>query len=188
MLDPTNCIHICRNEKVFRKHWKDEHNWTLCTGLGGSGASKRETVAERLQLGVRRPVLCQRLFSAGRDSHFFEVQVDVPIDAQRPTTNDSHNPTTSAKEAMMSELQELENKQQHAGSVFVATSSAKEVSPWLQLTRWLAYLDGHALSDAAKFARLPARVSEDGLTEICKSVDRRGSGGLCQSVRPDADQ
>ena len=72
----------------------------------------------------------------------------------------------------MSELQELENKQQHAGSVFVATSSAKEVSPWLQLTRWLAYLDGHALSDAAKFARLPARVSEDGLTEICKSVDR----------------
>lgn len=42
----------------------------------------------------------------------------------------------------MSELQELEKKQQHAGSVFVAASSAKEVSPWLQLTRWLGYLDG----------------------------------------------
>lgn len=139
MLDPTDCIYICRNEKVLRKHWKDEYNWTLCTGLGGSGASKRETVAERLQLGVRRPVPCQRLFSAGRGIHFFEVQVDLPIAVQPPTTSDSHNPTTSAKEAMMSELQELGNKQQHAGSLLVATSSAKEVSPRLQLTRWLGY-------------------------------------------------
>lgn len=58
------------------------HDWTLCTGLGGSGAPKREAVAERIQLGVRRPVPCQRLFSAGHGSQFFEVQVDVPTDAQ----------------------------------------------------------------------------------------------------------
>lgn len=172
ILDPANCKYICRNEKVLRKHWKDEHDWALCTGLGGSGASKREAIAERLQLGVRRPIPCQRLFSAGRGSHFFEVQVNAQMDAQRPTTSDSHNPTRSAKEAMISELRELENKQQHASSVFVATLSAKEVSPWLQLTRWLGYLDGHALGDVAKLARLPARASELELTEFCKSIDR----------------
>lgn len=86
----------------------------------------------------------------------------------------------------MSELEELENKQQHAGKVFVATSSAKEISPWLQLTRWLGYLDGHALGDAAKLARLPAGGSEDELTEVCKSIDRScrrrdccSAGGPC---------
>ena len=50
---------------------------------------------------------------------------------------------------MIFESQELENKQQHAGSVFVASSTANEVSPWLQLTRWVGHLDGHTLGDVA---------------------------------------
>lgn len=178
VLDPANCNYICCNEKVLRKRWKDQHDWTLCTGLGGSGASKREMFAERLHMGVRRPVPCQRLFSAGNGSHFFEVQVDPQIGAQRLTTNNSLNPITSAKEAMISEVEELEKKQQHAGNVFVGTSSAKEISPWLQPTRWLSYLDGHALGDAAKLAKLPTGGSEDELTQICKSIDRLVDGAI----------
>lgn len=178
VLAPANCNYVCRNEKVLRKHWKDQHDWTLCTGLGGSGASKREMVAERLQIGVRRPVPCQRLFSAGNGSHFFEVQVDPQIGAQRLITSNSLDPIISAKQAMISEVEELEKKQQHAGNVFVTTSSAKEISPWLQLTRWLSYLDGHALGDAAKLARLPTGGSEDELTEICKSIDRLVDGAI----------
>jgi hypothetical protein len=79
---------------------------------------------------------------------------------------------------MISEVEELEKKQQYASNVFVATSSAKEISPWLQLTKWLSYLDGHALGDAAKLARLPIGGSEDELTEICKSIDCLVDGAI----------
>ena len=100
-------------------------------------------------MGLHRPIPCQRLSSAGRGGQFFEVQFDAQIDAQRPTTSDSHNPTASAREVMTFESQELEDKQQHAGSVFVATSSANEVSPWLQLTSWVGHLNGCTLGDVA---------------------------------------
>ena len=29
ILDPAKCAYVCRNEKVLRKHWKDEHGFSL---------------------------------------------------------------------------------------------------------------------------------------------------------------
>lgn len=157
---------MCRNEKVFRKQWRDEHGWSLCTVLGGSGAAKREIIAERLQFSMRRPVPCQRLFASGHGSQFFEVQVD----AERPAVGAVRE--VSTKDAILSELASLEKTQQHADRMIVATSSVKEVSPWLQLTRWLSYLDGHALRDTARLAWSPSAELEGELIEICASIDR----------------
>lgn len=58
ILDPTRCTYVCRSEKVLRKHWKDVHGFSLCNALGGSGAAKREMMAEKLHSSVRRPVPC----------------------------------------------------------------------------------------------------------------------------------
>lgn len=102
VLDPAKCGYVCRNEKVLRKHWRDEHGWSSCKVLGGSGAAKREAIAERLQSSVRRPVPCQRLFASSYGSQFFEVYVG----AARPAVITTHE--VSAKNAILSELASLE--------------------------------------------------------------------------------
>lgn len=129
ILDPAKCAYVCRNEKVLRKHWKDEHGFSLCNALGGSGAAKREMMAERLHSSVRRPVHCQRLFASRHGSQYFEVLIDTA----RPTVDSTLQ--VPAKNAILSELASLKKSQQLTGRVLVATSSAKEISPWLQLTR-----------------------------------------------------
>ena len=78
----------------------------------------------------------------------------------------------SAKDAILSELASLEKTQQLTGRILVATSSCKEISPWLQLTRWLSYLDGCTLSDTAKLAWSPSAGTEGDLVEVCASLDR----------------
>lgn len=165
MLDSGTCAYICRSEKVLRKHWQKHHKWRLCQSLGGSGQAKKESVAERLQMAVRRPVLCQQLFSAGSGSRFFEVFDSV----RSPPTSTSN---LSTKDVILSKLTRLERGQKQAGSILVATSSSKEISPWLQLTRWLGYLDGHSLNDVARLAWLPELDKEVKLLEVCRSIDR----------------
>lgn len=146
ILDPTKCAYVCRNEKVLRKHWKDEHSFSLCEVLGGSGTAKKEMIAERLQLSMRRPIPCQRLFASRHGSQYFEVYIDTARPAVDTTRRDF------AKDAILSELASLEKTQQLTGRIFVATSSYKEISPWLQLIRWLSYLDGCTLRDTARLA------------------------------------
>ena len=166
ILDPAKCAYVCRNEKVLRKHWKDEHGFSLCEVLGGSGAAKKEMIAERLQLSVRRPVPCQRLFASRHGSQYFEVYFGTASSTVHSTR------PVSAKDAILSELASLEKTHQLTGRIFVATSSCKEISPWLQLTRWLSYLDGCTLSDTAKLAWSPSAGTEGDLVEVCASLDR----------------
>ncbi|GAB7336608.1 hypothetical protein MBLNU13_g10306t2 [Cladosporium sp. NU13] len=166
ILDPAKCAYVCRNEKVLRKHWKDEHGFSLCEVLGGSGAAKKEMIAERLQFSVRRPIPCQRLFASRHGSQYFEVYLDTA----RPTVDTTRR--GSAKDAILSELASLEKTQQLTGRTFVATSSSKEISPWLQLTRWLGYLDGCTLCDTARLAWSPSAGTEGDLVEVCASLDR----------------
>lgn len=92
------------------------------------------------------------------------------INTARPTLD-----TTSrgwAKDAILSELASLEKTQQLTGRIFVATSSSKEISPWLQLTRWLSYHDGCTLCDTAGLAWGPSAETEGDLVEVCASLDR----------------
>lgn len=165
-LNPAQCGYVCRSEKGLRKHWKDKHQWTLCEGPGRTDSAKKGRAASRLQLAVRQPVLCQRLFLSGVDSHFFEVTPQSPA---RPTTPKPF----STKALMLSELVDLENAQQLAGNILIVTSSDKEVSPWLQLTRWPGYLADHSLRDVARLA-WPLSKETDGeeLAEICNSLNR----------------
>jgi hypothetical protein len=50
--------------------------------------------------------------------------------------------------------------------------SASETSPWLQLTRWPSYLNGHCLLDVAALVRQPDRTLEPVLLAVCDSLER----------------
>jgi hypothetical protein len=52
------------------------------------------------------------------------------------------------------------------------SASAKEVSPWLQLTRWPRYLKGYPLPCLAALAALPQDGSHPILHLLCSSLDR----------------
>lgn len=50
------------------------------------------------------------------------------------------------------------------------SASAKEVSPWLQLTRWPRYLKGYPLACLAALAALPQDGSHPILDLLCSSL------------------
>lgn len=96
-LDPRNCAYVFRNKKVLREHWRKEHKWSLCQVLGGGGFAKKQRAVERLQLAVQRPVLCQRLFSAGPGSQFFEVLDDTLDNGDGQGTSGSYQIVSGAQ-------------------------------------------------------------------------------------------
>jgi hypothetical protein len=56
--------------------------------------------------------------------------------------------------------------------VVVEMSSESETSPWLQLTRWPSYLNGHYLLDVAALFRQPDGAVEPILLAIYNSLER----------------
>ena len=73
---------------------------------------------------------------------------------------------------VLEQLSSLEDEQRKGRQIVSSTQSSKQVSPWLELTRWPTYLDGHRLLDVASLVALPHRDSERILIIICQSVDR----------------
>jgi hypothetical protein len=52
------------------------------------------------------------------------------------------------------------------------TSSTKEVSPWLQRTRWSSYLGGRHMPSVATLLVQPNRELEPTLVTLCDSLER----------------
>lgn len=71
-----------------------------------------------------------------------------------------------------SELAALEEQKRRHGQVMHDSASAKEVSPWLQLTRWSGYLKGYPLPCLAALAAHPQDGSSPILHLLCSSHDR----------------
>lgn len=127
-------------------------------------------------------VACQRLFVTGRNSISFRVA--------RPTRDENGTlgePTTATtltttgrvltmEEAMRLQLdKELEQDKKDTEIFFqkIPNNATKtEVSPWLEMTRWPKYLQGHGF---AKVAPLGANAQQDAeplLVEFTRSIDR----------------
>ncbi|KAK5710072.1 hypothetical protein LTR17_019185 [Elasticomyces elasticus] len=70
------------------------------------------------------------------------------------------------------ELAALEQVQTANDQVFRGFGIAKEVSPWLELTRWPEYLRGHRFHDVAKLVVPPSPEKEPVLLALCDSLER----------------
>ena len=74
--------------------------------------------------------------------------------------------------AVLQDLAMLEQAEHERAEVVCETSSTKEVSPWLQLTRWSSYLNGHHMPSVAALLAQPNKASEPILVVLCDSLER----------------
>src|ERR1700722_9428725 len=70
--EPLQCQYITRSLAVMKKHWREEHNWTLPRG-GRPSERQRQSTAVAIQAGFRT-LACQRLFPSRHGSHYIQVQ------------------------------------------------------------------------------------------------------------------
>jgi hypothetical protein len=163
--DDVPCHYVCRNMKSLKEHWRGRHQWKLQLTRGGSGFAQKEIVAKHLAEAMRH-VRCQRFFLHGQHSGYLEVYTsDLTISMSTISS-------VSIAAEVRSELATLEGKRRKHGQVMHDSASAKEVSPWLQLTRWPRYLKGYPLSCLAALAALPQDGSHPILHLLCSSLDR----------------
>lgn len=167
LLDATTCQYICRNESGLRSHWSTIHQWSIAEGRkGGSGRSRHEAYAKR-KAASAQSVCCQRLFHAGIHSQYFEVLPTVLADDDDASQAHAQSGVANA----VSELRALRQERKRDGELVSAAGSVKEVSPWLQLTRWPNYLQGHKLPQVAALARLPTADDDPVLAVLCECLD-----------------
>jgi hypothetical protein len=165
LLDPSKCTFIGRNLLSLDSHWHKVHHWSATGTRGGCSKTNARRAQEQRQHFYRR-VLCQRLFRIGLHSSYIEVR----------ELRDQESATTAIESSVaalvMSELEELESQQRVVAGVVIGTASAREVNPWLELTRWPIYLAGTTLSKVAQLVNLPDARHEPLLDAICTGLDR----------------
>ncbi|KAH7254388.1 hypothetical protein B0J15DRAFT_466063, partial [Fusarium solani] len=69
------CLYVVGSERAMQNHYRSDHGWTNPRGRGGS-VQKR--AMETQQVPWRSGVQCQRFFSNGPGSRWFEVGFGAP--------------------------------------------------------------------------------------------------------------
>ena len=98
---------------------------------------ERAELVEQRIAGACIPVSCQRFFLRGRYAGYFEVlQILKPGSSeQQQQQQQEGTPASTLADAVLRNLTSIEKYQSQHGQVVLEFSSAKEVSPWLQITR-----------------------------------------------------
>lgn len=117
-----------------------------------------------------KPVSCQRLFKAGKASHFFVVTPEAR--ARRASQALRMTKAEFVQSQVDEALRRSDSIAEVEDTMAPVESDVTEASPWLQLTRWPEYVRGHAFSDVARLAALPDPVAEPILVLIERSVRR----------------
>jgi hypothetical protein len=172
-IDPAVCFYVCRTEKSMCNHWRSAHAWHLSIHRGRHTPNDTAEIQQR-RADARRAVRCQRLSTHGRHGRYFAVRY-------APTGNDSKSDEgdDSVVGGVLRELAMIEQEQDQQGRIVAAQSSVKEVSPWLEMTRWPVYLSGCDLLETALLIA-PARPdTEPVLYALEQSLERIVEEAYC---------
>ena len=176
-LRPAQCQYVCRSLTSLRNHWRTAHRWrpSPLQRRGGSMLPAEREEYQRRCASASRPVHCQRLFLSGTYASYYEVVPDRPgpSEATAPEAEaDTNREPPSLADLVRGELATLEQAQSANDQVFRGFESKKEVSPWLELTRWPEYLRGHRPRDIAQLIAPPSAENEAVLLAVCDSLER----------------
>ena len=153
------CRYVNRYEQPMREHCRDIHQWANVKKIGRP-RRKDQSKEVPWQEGVH----CQRFFTHGIHSNYFEVQNDQP-----PNPN-TESPKDKARKDIQSRIDKA--KELVRRKIEVA-DKAQEPSPWLRRVRWDHHLQG--FKDKVKLRELIQPVDleeEEELTIIHDSFDR----------------
>ena len=167
-LQPGQCYFIARRIDGMKAHWRTAHQWSAGARGRPSSRLQKEKCAQR-QSEALRPVRCQRFFSHGSHAQYFEVLAPMvtPME-EEPLASAGGSLST----AVLQQLAVIEEQQTSRSQIIEVPQSTKEVSPWLELTRWPSYLRGHNFLDLAALVMLPDPELEPVLMTLCKSLER----------------
>lgn len=131
----------------IKKHWRDVHSWKVSGTRGGSRTKAAQEALAQRQADAWKPVHCQRFFATGQHAGYVVVLLPQPEESQ-VSQHPELGPDAFAT-AILQDLAVLEQAEHERAEVVCDTSSTKEVSPWLQLTRWSSYLCGQHIPSVA---------------------------------------
>jgi hypothetical protein len=135
--EPLQCQYIARSLDVMKRHWWEEHNWTLPRGSGRPSERQRQGIAVAIQAGFRT-LACQQLFPSRHGSHHIQVQSpEIPIAVEGRAADH-----TDAVSQLISQAKEQYQQTQQGISDILHTAELDEANPWLRRARWADYLKG----------------------------------------------
>ncbi|KAF9769075.1 hypothetical protein IL306_013565 [Fusarium sp. DS 682] len=132
----------------MQEHYREEHRWTNPRGRWGS-AQKRAIEAQ--QVPWRIGVQCQRLFSSGPGSSWFEVGFGGQASQAAPEEAAIIDRMNRAMEQQQRRF-EMEDKEK-----IKATDARMDANAWLEHVGWATHLEGF---DPEAMLRLTDPVSE----------------------------
>ena len=134
--EPLQCQYIARSLDVMKRHWREEHNWTLPRG-GRPSERQRQSTAVAILAGFRT-VACQRLFPSRHGSQYIQIQSpEIPTAVEGRAANH-----TDAVSQLISLAKGQYQQTQQGISNITRTAELDEANPWLRRTRWADYLKG----------------------------------------------
>lgn len=77
----TDCGYGCRSKERFRKHWRQEHNWT--TASRGRVPQQDIYIIHQSNKEARERVMCQRFFTATAGSHYIHIRNPPATSSQK---------------------------------------------------------------------------------------------------------
>lgn len=166
--------YVCRNERKMKRHLKESHAWT--SGEKGGRPSKVSQAASAALVTsfskvTSSPVACQTFHR----SNFFRYFVVKPVEDVKPASTvvsfggDAANSNSLSLEEQVT-LQLAQKLSATEPSLPGHNRHYTQVSPWLDVTQWTRYTQGHDLCQAACLIRLPDSYRPAGSTST-KTVD-----------------
>lgn len=118
-------------------------------------------------------ISCQRFFSYGAQSSFFEVCVPSAVQELVKSRPSRPSQDTELLKALVNEhLHHNAVEQEVQPRIYCSQTTKTEVSPWLEMTRWPRFFDGVILEETAPLAYGPNPITEALLLILSESVDR----------------
>lgn len=189
----SHCEYVCRGESDIRQHYNQTHA-KVRRRRGGAyttpGPARDQADQEHYGKQLPwQPVSYQRFFSAGgiKGNHSFRVQAAAAEEQEtRPRGNklEVRNQADYIASAVFTKLTRLETSQPVPGCSISAPTVKSLVSPWLERTRWLQYLDGADLHELAQLVQIECVAPEPTLAVLFGAIDRL-TDAACRSLSED---
>ncbi|THC87114.1 hypothetical protein EYZ11_013440 [Aspergillus tanneri] len=158
------CSHILRTKESLRVHMSRRHPETRQPR--GRRPANRPPVPDP----TRHPVSCQRFFIAGPGCRFFPIL--PPSQTERARQAATMTTADFIRAQVDQALERVQAADNVANQHVPADKHATEVSPWLELTQWPRYLQGHDFAAVAALGALPDAASEPLLVLFTQSVEQ----------------
>lgn len=177
----SHCEYVCKAESDMRQHYNESHA-KIRQRRGGvyTTPGLARDRADRQHYGDQVPwrvVSYQRFYKVGgiKGQRCFRVQAFLPPDQEkdeRCLAGEAQNQADRISSAVFAKLTHLQGSESVPGSQILALVVKSQVSPWIERTRWLQYLDGVNLQALARLVDLEPTANEAILAVLFSSIDR----------------